>query len=212
MATLKRKSPKSSGASKVVSGILQEGAEVEARLIYVADLGLQERNYKNEEKPPAQQLSLGFEAIGEFVELEDGTKIPKVMWTLPFYVYHELTDKGKELQYYKIFDPTAKAGEVADWEKVLLSPCSLTVGNNSKDGVTYDNIAGIAPIPKKYQGKVGSATIEPCIGDSEDEENPCTKALFGLVKYVWDKRIVSDEEYNRIADKELYGNGEDVPF
>ena len=212
---LKRKSPKGNGGgSKVVSGILQDGAEVEARLVYVADLGLQERIYKGDVKPPAQQLALGFEIIGEIVELEDGDKIPKVMWTNPFNIFHELTDKGKELVYYKVFSPAAKAGEVADWEMALGMPCNITVSHfTNKENATYDNIGAITPIPKKYQDAVGQATIEPCIGDSEDEENPCTKALFGLAKYVWEKRIVDDEDNCGVYTPEPYqADGDDVPF
>lgn len=210
---LKRKSPKGNGGGSVVSGVLPDGAEVESRLVYVADLGLQERVFKGEEKTPAQQISLGFEVIGETVELEDGEKKPKLMWLNPFNVFHELTDKGKELQYYKVFDPTAEPGEVADWEKVLGMPCNLIVKHNaSKDGKVYDNIGAITPIPKKYQDAVGPATIEPCIGDSEDEENACTKALFGLARYVWEKRIIDDDEYDERQQEPYGGDDDSVPF
>ena len=214
--TLKRRSNSSNGngeSNPIVSGNLKEKHEYDARLVYVADLGLQERSYKGDTKPPAQQVSLGFEIIGETVEYEDGTVKPRILRCMPFYIYHEMSDKGKEYQYYKIFDPDAEPGTVADWEKVLDYPCTVIAEHYKKEDKVYDNIKSIAPIPKKYQSAVGESTIEPCIGDVDEKDNPCNKALFGLARYVFDKRIndneVKVEEDYEESFKEPDG---DIPF
>jgi len=44
--------------------------EYEARLIYVADCGLQLREYKGEVKSPAQQVALCFEVLGSTVTVD----------------------------------------------------------------------------------------------------------------------------------------------
>lgn len=215
---LRRRSNNGQGngeSNPVISGNLKEKHEYEGRLVYVADLGLQERSFKSEVKPPAQQVSLGFEIIGETVEYEDGTTKPKILWCIPFYIYHEMSDKGKELQYYKIFDPDAEPKTVADWEKVLGTPCTITVEHYKKEDNVYDNIKSIAPIPKKYQDSVGESTIEPCIGDADEENNACNKALFGLARYVFDKRINDSEvelHYDPRDTQEVSEPSDDIPF
>ena len=214
MAGFKRRSPKGGGgsSSKVVSDNLKNGEEYEARLVYVADLGLQERNFKGEEKPPAQQLALGLEILGEVVEWDDGTIKPKLLWTNPFYVYHEMSDKGKEYMYYKIFSPSAEPETVADWESVLGESCNVVIKHGESKGNIYDNIAGIMSISKKYKSGVAEATIEPCLGDADDESNPATKSLYGLTKWVLDKRL-NEESLEDYSDepREEYKE-EDIPF
>ena len=167
-----------------------ENGEHEGRLIYVGDLGLQERNYKGDEKPPCQQLSLGIEILGKHVTI-DGEEKPRVLWTQCFNVFHEMDDRGNEFKFYRVFDTSAQAGDVADWDSVLGVPCNVVVGKRqSKDGTKeYDNIDGLTPIPAKYASNVDEAELTPCIGDADDPSNPCTMALFGLAKYVFDKRL-----------------------
>jgi hypothetical protein len=160
--------------------------------VYVADLGLQTREYKGEEKPPAQQIALGIEIIGQTITLDD-KEVPRMLWTRPFNIFSNLTEKGVELQYYKVFDPSAQPDGDADWDAQMGKPCNAfivnTPGRGANAGNIYDNIDSLTPIPAKYQAGVGPALIEPCIGDADDEENACTKALYGLAKFVYDKRI-----------------------
>ena len=162
--------------------------EHEGRLIYVADLGIQTREFKGEVKSPAQQLSLGIEILGQPVQI-DGVMQPRVLWTQPFNVFHEMSERGKEFQLYRVFDSTAAEGEVADWDSVLGCPCNVVVGKRSSGDREFDNIDALTPIPSKYRAAVVQAELEPCIGDADDPSNPCTLALFGLAKYVFEKRI-----------------------
>lgn len=199
---LKRKTPKQekNTNSTVEYQNLPEG-EHEGRLVYVGDLGIQAREFKGEAKPPCQQLSLGIEIIDNVVSI-DGKDQPRILWTKPFNIFQQLTEMGKELSMYKIFRPNAKEGEVADWDAVLDLPCTVNVIHTEKDGTKYDNIDSLLPIPTKYQSAVGEAkTTDMCVGDSEDENNPATKALFGLARYVHGKRIDSDAPSEKSEDK-----------
>jgi hypothetical protein len=193
--------------------------EHEARLVYVADLGIQEgREHKGEKKPDVQQISLGFEVVGQTVEI-DGEEKPRYLWLNPFNIYHKLTEKGKELEYYSIFDPSASEGEVADWDAQLGKPCSIRISHNNgkgkNEGKVFDNISGILAIPEKYQAGVAPATLEVGVGDADDEDNPVNAALFGLTKWVFDRRIdaapkkEAPKKNDAIPDDDF---DDDIPF
>ena len=160
--------------------------EYEGRLVYVADLGLQERNFKGEEKPPAQQICLGIEIIGS-----DNNGQPRLLFTRPFNIFSKMSDLGVEYKMYKVFNTSAQPDTVADWDAVLGEPCTVkVVVTKSRDGsAEYDNIADLIPIPAKYRKDVGEARITPAIGDCDDDSNPATQALYGLAKFIWEKRI-----------------------
>ena len=193
MAGLKRTGKKSSGGEgNLVYTNLDPALEHEARLTYVADLGLHTNDYKGDIKPDVQKIALGFEILGSTVEL-DGEEVPRILWDKPFNIYYQMTEKGTELAKFKIFNPAAKDGAVADWEKVLGSPVTITVVNvpDKKDPTKkYDNIASIQSIPKKFQKGIAEGSVETAIGDSDDANNLATKHLFGLAKWMFDRRIV----------------------
>jgi|LGVF01.2.fsa_nt_gb hypothetical protein len=192
---------------------LEDGQEYEGRLVYVADLGLHTREFKGEVKSPCQKIALGIEILGEEVELEDGV-VPRVLWTKPFNIFFQLTDKGKEIEYYKIFESGAEAEEEADWDAQLGKPVSVLVTHFKKDDNTYDNIKSLAPIPLKYQKDIEEAKIEPCIGDADDEDNACTKALYGLSKWMFEQRIEEDGEVVEDFDGDIssFGPDDEIPF
>ena len=162
--------------------------EYEGRLVYIGDLGLQENSYKGEVNPPAQQIALGLEIVG----LDNGGS-PRVMWTKAFRIFNKLTEKGKELELYRVFNQSAKPDVVADWDAVMGEPCMVHVESvQSRDGSTvYDNVSHLTPVPAKYRKDVTAARITPCIGDCEDEDNAATKALYGLARFIWGKRITN---------------------
>ena len=175
-----------------------EEEDYDGRLAYVADLGLQINEYKGDFKGNFQQISLGIEVIGEGVEDEDGEMQARILWTKPFFIYDSLTEKGTELKYYKLFVPKAQEGDDPDWDAQLGKPVSVSVvhvqGKGDNKDKTYDNVESLSKIPKKYLDDVGEAIAETGIGDSDDADNFVTKGLFGLPKFVFDKRIVEDEQ------------------
>ena len=191
---------------------LVDGQEYEGRLVYVADLGLHTREFKGEVKPPCQKIALGIEILGEEVELEEVT-VPRVLWTKPFNIFFQLTDKGKEIEYYKIFEPGAEAEGEADWDAQLGKPVSVLITHFKKEDNTYDNIKSLAPIPLKYQKDIEEAKIDPCIGDADDEENACTKALYGLARWMFEQRIAEEGEQGEEEEGEEFDMDDDkIPF
>lgn len=180
--------------------------DYECRLVFVADLGLQEKSYMGEFSGNFQQLALGVEVIGQGVTDDEGSVLPRILWTKPFYVYENgLTEKGTELKYYSLFDSAAVEGDIPDWESQLDKIVSASVvnveGKGENKGKIYDNIKGLDKIPEKYQGDVGKSISNSGVGDSEDENNLVTKGLFGLPKFVYDKRIIETDDSGKVDAK-----------
>lgn len=216
---INRVSPQAEKTATTVEYVNVPEGEHEGRLVYVADLGLQERNFAGESKPPAQQISLGIELVGQEQTLSDGNTVPRILWSKPFNIFQTMNERGNEYKYYKMFVPTARDGEVADWDSVLGMPISITVTHSTgKDGKTYDNIGGLSAIPTKYQDQVApAATTEMAVGDAEDENNIATKAMFGLVKYLHEKRVngkVTQQTSTPVTAKAVANTefAEDIPF
>ncbi len=211
MAGLKRRGAAPEKSETIDIPNLVEGQEYEGRLVYVADLGLHERIFGKEVKSPCQKIALGIEIIGETVELDDKT-VPRLLWVKPFNIFFQLTDKGKEIEYYKIFEPGAKADTVADWDEQLGKPVSVLISHHKKDDKCYDNIASLAGIPVKYQADIPPATIDPCIGDSDHAENECTKALYGLSKWMYEQRIDDNTAKKPSPVAAAFDPEDDLPF
>jgi hypothetical protein len=212
---IQRKSAQTESSSDYVN---MKPGEYDARLVYVADLGLQERSYQGEEKTPAQQLALGIEIIGETTTVDD-VVVPRLLWVKPFNIFYTMSDKGKEIVYYKVFNSTAQPDTVADWDGAIGAPCSVTIGNvTAKDGKVYDEIESLAAIPAKYQGNVGpSVFTDGCTGDAEDDSNPAQKAMYGLSRFVHARRV--DENADPVDLKEAVAKAmaveidySDIPF
>jgi len=191
--------------------------ENEARLAFVADLGLQRKEYKGEYLGDIQQIALGFEIIGQTVTIADEEQ-PRLLWTKPFYIYSVMGEKSNEFKYYKVFDPLAEPESVPDWDAQLGKPCNVVIkhvkGKGDKADRVYDNIVDVVAIPQKYQSSVGPMTLKPAIGNCEDTENEAIKKLFGLAKMVWERRITSVEGSAKGAEES--GNSsdfdDDIPF
>ena len=193
-----------------------EGGEHEVRLRYVADLGLHTNEYKGEKKPDVQKLALGIEIVGETVEI-DGEQKPRLLWTNGFNIFHTMTERGKELQMYKVFNPTAREGEVADWDSVINEPCNVVVthvkGKGDNADRTYDNIDQLNSIPAKYKKDVEVGLItDGCTGDVDDEDNPAQAATFGLPRWFIDNRLEEETPSLPAESYETDGFDDDIPF
>ena len=209
---LNRTSPKQTTNSTVEYENLTEG-EHEGRLVYVADLGLQERSYKGETKPPAQQIALGIEIIGSKVTI-DGKAQPRLLWTKPFNIFYQMNELGNEYKYYKTFNSSAKVDTEADWDSVLGQACNVIVKHQVSGDNKYDNIADLTSIPAKYRDSVADATItDMAVGNCDDENNTAQKAMFGLAKYVFDKRITKQSaQLSPVSQGEPESFADDIPF
>jgi hypothetical protein len=193
---------------------LSEG-EHEGRLVYVADLGMQERSYMGEEKPACQQISLGIEVMGKAVDI-DGTMRPRLLWTKPFNIFQTMDERGNEYKYFKTFQPTAQDGQVADWDAVLGTPCNILVKHSVSGDRTYDNIDSIVAIPTKYHEAVAASEFtDACVGDCDDEDNAAQKAMFGLARFVFEKRVnakTASTKPNLKAVSDDEDLSDDIPF
>jgi len=158
-----------------------EAGEYDARLVYVADLGVHQDEYKGEVKNPAQKIALGLEIVGKTITI-DGEEKPRYLWTRPFNIFSTLTPKGNELKFYSVFDSSATEGDVPDWDAQIGKACSLIMNQNDKG---YDNITTIVAIPSKYQDDIKPATLEGGVGTSDSVIN----ALFGLTRWAYDNRL-----------------------
>ena len=187
--------------------------EFDLRLVYVADLGLHVNEYQGEKKPDVQKISLGFEVIGFPSTLtdEDGTETvtPRILWLNPFNIFKKLTEKGKEIIYYKVFDKSAQPLEDADWDAQLGKACVGTVinvaGTGKNEGKVFDSLVSISMMPKRMADSVPMNETATDIGDADDPENAVTKGLYGLVKYVYEQRITSVEDDSPDNDDDIYG-------
>ena len=214
--TFQRKQAVSSNDSKMEYDNLTEG-EHEGVLIYVADCGTQLREYQGEVKPPAQQIALCFEVLGSTITV-DGVEQPRIIWSKPFNIFGRMSGLSTEFEMFKAFVPTAQEETVADWESVLGKPVNIIVKHFKKDAdTTYDNVAGLSSIPSKYQDKVEPAiTTDFSIAGCEDEDAPAIRNLFGLAKFIHDKRISSTKniptatEAQPVSEVETFDD--EVPF
>ena len=212
--SFKRLNGKANDQSNMEYENLTEG-EHEARLIYVADCGLQLREYKGEVKSPAQQVALCFEVLGSTITV-DGKEQPRMIWSRPFNIFGSMSGLSTEYAMFKAFVPTAKEDTVADWESVLGKPVNIIIKHVKKDAdTTYDNVAGLSSIPTKYQAAVDPAiTTEFSIAGSEDVDSPAIKNLSGLAKFIHDKRITGNvapvAQAQPVSEVETFTD--DVPF
>lgn len=214
MGLKRRSSEDGEDSKKIVAENLDPSQEYEARLVYVADLGLHENSYKGELKPDVQKIALGYEVLGETIEI-DGEDFPRILWDNPFNIYYSMTPNGKELEVYKMFDPKAKENEIADWEKALGAAVSLTieqVADKKDPKVLYDNISSVQPIPKKYQKGVAKALTKVAVGDADDKDNPVTQALYGLSKWMYDRRLTEGAEPVVKTEEPVFNPDDEIPF
>lgn len=117
-----------------------------ARIVIIADLGVQEqRPYKGQEKPPVQEILVTYELVTEFMKDEDGNDDEeRPRWiTERFPLYNLKADKAKSTRRYLSLDPKMEHG--GDFTALLGAPCLVTVVNNERDGRVYNNVGNISP-------------------------------------------------------------------
>lgn len=170
--------------------------DYEARLVTVADLGLQKVEWDGEFKGNYQHIALQFEVIGQGQLDDDGKYQPRVLWTRPIKVFANKMSNA-ELEYYRAFDPSATSDQVPDWEAQALKPVTLTINNikskKNPDRV-YDSIVSVVRIPDKYADDVGAAVTEFGISDADNATDPLHERLFALPRQLFDDRIREDSE------------------
>lgn len=145
---------------------LLEAGTYPARLVGVADLGLQYRRpYQGKEKEPINELMLTYEFSDEFIKGADGEEqSDKPRFLSEIIPFHNLgAEKAKSTQRYKALDPDVALD--GDWSRLLGTPCSVTLILNTykKDGVekTVEKIVGISAMRKKDAEKLPELVNTP---------------------------------------------------
>ena len=119
-----------------------------ARLVQIVDFGLQPQSYNGETKAPQQEISTTYELLDEFMKDEDGNDMEdKPRWVSETFALHNIAaDRAKSTQRYYALDP--KEAFEGDWQKLLGTPCIVTIVNKPGSGANknkiYSNIAAVS--------------------------------------------------------------------
>ncbi len=178
------------------------------RLVQVLDLGLQKQSWKGEEKPNAYEIGLTYEFTDEFMEDDDGNPMedkPRHL-TETMVLYNLKVEKAKSTARYNAIDPGEKAE--GDWEKLLGSPCMVTVViNPGSDGRKWEKIAAVGPMREKDAAKLPKLVNQQKVLDLVD---PDLEVFRSLNKWM-QERVASNLEFSGSAlQKLLDDTGEKV--
>lgn len=174
-----------------------------ARLVIVADLGLQEqRPYQGQEKPPAYEILTTYELLDEFMQDEDGEDIlDKPRWfSESFPLYSLGSERAKSTKRYLSLD--AESVYEGDWSSLVGSPCILTLVNNpgkgKNVGKVFTNIAGVSTMRPKEVAKA-PALVNPEV--MFDMDSPDMESFVALPEWIQTK-IKGGLEYegSKLAD------------
>jgi hypothetical protein len=136
----------------------------------VVDMGVQQqRPYKGQEKPPAQELLITYELVTEFMKDDDGNDDPeRPRWISErFPLYNLRADKAKSTKRYMSLDP--KMEFAGDFAQLAGKACLVTVVNNERDGRVYNNVGAVAQPLKGVD--VPPSVNDPIVFDF-DEPDP----------------------------------------
>ena len=190
------KANESKNSPSGASAPLIEAGTYPARLVVVADLGLQtQRPFQGQEKPPAFEILTTYELVDEFMQDDEGNDLPdKPRWVSEsFALYSLASERAKSTLRYNGLDPThAYEG---DWEALLAKPCMVTLihnpGKGKNLGKTYLNIANVAPMREKDSEKLSGLVNEAL---SFDLDAPDVGVFEKLPSWVQD-RVKAGLEY-----------------
>lgn len=166
-----------------------EAGTYPARIVIIADLGLQEqRAFKGEPKEPAYEILVTYEMLDEFLKNEDGEDdTSKPRWVSEnFPLYHLKSEKAKSTKRYITLDPEMKFG--GDWTKLIEAPALVTVVNNPGKGEhagnVYTNVDSVAAMRPKDALRAPKLVNAPVLFDFD---NPSVEAFKALPEWVQKK-------------------------
>jgi len=182
-------SKNSGGSGPGLAAPKLEPATYPARLVVVADLGLQpQRPWQGEEKPPAYEILTTYELVDEFMEDEDGSPIlDKPRWlSESFPLYSLSSERAKSTVRYNALDPTGAME--GNWTDLLTMPCLVTTVNNpgkgKNAGRVFVNIANVAAMRTKDRDSVPALVNRAVVFDMD---TPDVEEFDSLPQWVQDK-------------------------
>jgi hypothetical protein len=116
-----------------------------ARVCQMIDLGLQaQRPYMGKDKPPANEISIGYELVDEFCKDENGEEdLESPRYIFEILPLHSLkANKAKSTQRYEAIDPTGAFG--GDFGALVDAPINVSLVHNKKGDKLYVNVANVS--------------------------------------------------------------------
>lgn len=156
-----------------------------ARLLFIADLGVQERTpYQGKARPPARQLWWCYELVNDKFEYKDEI--------VPFRLSPAQLNVSMDpkSQMFKLINAHDPGGDLnGDLEKFLNLPCLVTVVHAKVGENTYANFAGVMQAPEGFP--VAELHDSPQLFSFD---KPTPEAFQALPNYIREK-ITSAENY-----------------
>lgn len=184
---------------------LLEAGTYPARVVVVADLGMQPMQpYNGKEKPPAQKVLFTYEFVDEFLKDEDGQEDPsKPRWlseSMP--IYSLSSEKAKSTERYNAIDPTGV--HAGDFSKLIDTPVMVTVIKDpGRDGKVRNRIAGVAAMRAKDALRCPALVNEAIVFDMDE---PDMGAFYRLPQWV-QKVMTENLEFRGSALAEALAQG-----
>lgn len=126
------------------------------RVLQVVDLGVQiQRPYKEEPKPPCQEILITYEFLDEFMPDDDGNPDPERPRVLSeYWPLHPMgNERARSTQRYQNMDPTNEFG--GDWEQLIGKPVLVTLalnpGRGKHVGKWFEKVMAVTPMRKKEE-------------------------------------------------------------
>jgi hypothetical protein len=143
------------------------------RLVQVIDLGVQEqRAFKGEPKPPAQEIMTTYELVDEFLKDEEGNDLlDKPRWISENFPLHNLkSERARSTARYLALDPTQDLE--GDWTALAGTPVMVTIvnepGTGKNAGKIYNNIGSTNSMRKRDADKLPELKNPAKIFDQSD--------------------------------------------
>lgn len=185
------------GGKKVVVDPVEPGT-YPARVVQVIDLGTQPQPaWKGEEKPPAQEISVTYELVDEFIKDENGEDKPR--WISERFTLHNLSSElAKSTKRYFAIDP--KAVHDGDWTKLIGMPVMVTIvvnpGKGDKADRMFEKIASTSTAREKEAAKMPPLSKEGKVFTPDDAS---TADILGTLPKWLQEKITSGLDYEGSA-------------
>lgn len=117
------------------------------RVVQIIDFGMQpQKPYAGKDKPPAQVVGVTYELVDEFMKTEEGEDIlDKPRWVSEQFPLRNLkADGATSTQRIKALDPNDVHD--GDLTRSVGQAINITIVNNKKGDITYDNVASLSPM------------------------------------------------------------------
>ena len=190
-----------------------EAGAYPARIVIVADIGVQQQSFQGKEKEPRQEILITYEFLDEFMKDEDGNEdTGKPRWLSENFALHSLeVDRAKSTTRYNSLDPKGQFD--GDFTQMIGLPCIVTVTESpdKKDpNKFWNNIGGVTSMREKEATKAPELVNTPVVFTFDDET---ADNYFALPEWIREKKIGKSLNFegSTIAKMAEAGEPEDKP-